>query len=509
MNTKANSALDIAKISAGMRQDLLLLLALGRRLEFRLRGRSVREVLIAALLRVRDKQGRLVPLRANRAQREYERRRGRRNIVLKARQMGITTWIAAGFFIATITRAGTMSVLVAHDQRAAEEIFRIVHRFWENLPRALREGVLRRGRANVRQITFPALDSEYRVESAHDADAGRGLTIRHLHCSEVARWPRDAAGTLAALRAAVPPRGEVALESTPSGAAGCFYDEWQRASRNGEAAQNAVAVAHFFPWWYEPAYVAVAASKPLSDEECRLIAAHGLTHEQIGFRRELRQSFGRLAPQEFAEDAERCFLASGDCVFDLEAIEARMEECGSPVSRTRFVDHYAPPLQGREYIIGVDTAGGGTAGDFACAQVIDRASGMQCAELHAHLPPDELARELAALAQEYNQAMLAVERNNHGHAVLALLLGLHRYANVYEQRGVAGWNTNASTRPRMIAGVNAHLTAKPQAIQSRALLREMRSFVRHADGRQAAAAGAHDDRVMALAVALGVRDEAA
>ena len=46
-------------------------------------------------------------------------------------------------------------------------------------------------KANSRQIVFPALDSEYRVESAGDANAGRGLTVHNLHCSEIARWPGD------------------------------------------------------------------------------------------------------------------------------------------------------------------------------------------------------------------------------------------------------------------------------------------------------------------------------
>jgi hypothetical protein len=84
---------------------------------------------------------------------------------------------------------------------------------------------LRTSRANVRPIIFPKLDSEYRVESAAYRCAGRGLTIQNLHCSEVARWPHDLEETLATLRAAVPPDGEIFLESTPSGAGDTFYEE--------------------------------------------------------------------------------------------------------------------------------------------------------------------------------------------------------------------------------------------------------------------------------------------
>jgi hypothetical protein len=73
-------------------------------------------------------------LRANATQRAFERRRGQRNIVLKARQMGLTTWAAARFFIRTMTQPGTLTLEVAHTQEAAEEIFRIVHRFLDFLP---------------------------------------------------------------------------------------------------------------------------------------------------------------------------------------------------------------------------------------------------------------------------------------------------------------------------------------------------------------------------------------
>jgi hypothetical protein len=127
-----------------------------------------REYLMWAMLRIRDKHGHLRPLILNRAQQDLERSSTKRNIVLKARQLGITTYVAARFFINCITREGTLSVQVAHDQRSAEEIFRIVHRLLDNLPEPLRRGALVTSRANVRQIVFPVFDSEYRVETAAD-----------------------------------------------------------------------------------------------------------------------------------------------------------------------------------------------------------------------------------------------------------------------------------------------------------------------------------------------------
>ena len=196
--------------------------------------------LAADWLRVRDRDGQLQPLVANAAQREFERRRGRQNIVLKARQMGMTTWIAGRFFLRTILKPGTLTVQVAHTQAAAEAIFRVVQRMWENLPEDLREGPLRRTRANAGQMVFGEIDSEFRVWSAGDENAGRGLSIQNLHCSEVSRWSGDARATLAGLRAALAPGGEVVLESTPNGAYGAFYEEWQRGEGPGSRVQKAM-----------------------------------------------------------------------------------------------------------------------------------------------------------------------------------------------------------------------------------------------------------------------------
>jgi hypothetical protein len=129
---------------------------------------TVRELITACFLRVRDKRGKLRPLYLNRGQKQYSDHCGKRNIVLKARQLGITTCVAARFFVHTITHPGTLSVQVAHDQQSAEEIFRIVHRFVENLPAPLRKGALRTSRANVRQIVFPCIEGLFGPKTGAD-----------------------------------------------------------------------------------------------------------------------------------------------------------------------------------------------------------------------------------------------------------------------------------------------------------------------------------------------------
>jgi len=486
--------------------DLGELLALGRLLDERpeqLGGETAGVFLAGALLKVRTRTGAFAPLQPNRAQKEFERRRGRANIVLKARQMGISTWVAGRFFLKTVTQPGTLSVQVAHNQEAVEEIFRVVRRFHSELPEELREGVLRTSRANARSLVFPELDSEYRVETAGDPNAGRGLTVQNLHCSEVARWPGDARATLAGLLATMPAeRGEVVLESTAQGAHGCFYEEWMGAEANGW-------VRHFFPWWWEASYRLDAGEDAESEEERALVSQHGLTREQIAFRRRLQRQFGVLARQEYPESADDCFLASGSCVFDTEAIDRRLREAPAPVERrwAGTLEVWLKPMPGREYLVAVDPAGGGSEGDYAAMQVLDAATGLQCAEFQGRCGLLEIAERAATIGREYNGATLIVERNNHGAGVLAYLTGVVQYVRLYEQDGQPGWLTTALSRPRAVGQVERLLGEGAESVMSARLLREMKTFVRDARRRTGAAEGQHDDLVMAMGIGLAVRAE--
>jgi hypothetical protein len=486
------------------------LLTLGSKLDERppiLRGQSVAMALARILLKVRTREGRTARLNANPAQQLFEERRGRQNIVLKARQMGMTTWTAARFFLKTITRPGTLTLQVAHTQQAAEEIFAIVHRFVDLLPENLRRGPLKTGRSNVRQLVFPALDSQYCVVTAGDRNAGRGLSVQNMHCSELARWPGDPGETLAGLRAALAPEGELILESTPDGVGGCFHELWLNAPETG-------MVRHFFPWWLEKRYRAEAVdAAALDTEESALIEKHQLDLEQIGFRRKLRADFRGLARQEFAEDDESCFLASGESVFEINALDERLKTVSEPMECrfNRELQIWLPPVAGKGYLLAVDPAGGGSNGDYSAIQVLEVESCLQCAEYAGHVGGLELARIVTDLAREYNRAWVVVERNNHGSGVLAYLESPcgceHIYKQGGRQDGQPGWLTTSLSRPAALGRLGAALVDEPLRFQSRRLLAECRTFVRLPNGTAAARAGAHDDRVMAMAIGLAAREE--
>ncbi|HTW49305.1 MAG TPA: hypothetical protein VMD92_15235 [Acidobacteriaceae bacterium] len=464
-------------------------------------------ILMSDVLKIRNRLGQPAPLIANPAQELYTGKawKQQRNIVLKARQMGITTWIAGQFFMKTITHPGTVTVQVAHTQEAAEQIFRIVHRFLSQLPPALREGALKSAKLSARRLLIPELDSEYLVETAGDRNAGRGLTITNLHCTELARWPGNAAETLYGLMATLSPAGTLVMESTPMGASGCFFSQWRDAEKTN-------TVTHFFPWWLEPAYEGEPVlEESLTDEERELMNQHPiLTLGKIAYRRRLRETFRGTARQEYAEDPDSCFLSSGSCYFDTAAVHARLRELPpvvEEVEKTGLRVWFAP-TPGNQYLVAVDPAGGGADGDFTVIQVIDLKTGMQCAEAAEHMTLAEAACQARSLALRYNEAIVAVERNGLGEAVIAHLNGLHPRDRLFRDAdGLAGWKTTEASRDQMLGKLEAVLAQNPKLYSSERMLHEFRTFVRHPSGKYAAQAGAHDDCVMAMAVALGARHE--
>ena len=322
-------------------------------------------------------------LAANPAQRMYEENAGRRNIVLKARQMGVSTWIAGRFFLHTITHPGTVTVQVAHTQEAAEQIFRIVHRFLAQLPESLRDGALKSAKRSAQRIVIPGIDSEYLVETAGDRNAGRGLTITNLHCTELARWPGDAAETLYGLLATLSPAGQLAMESTPMGADGCFWKEWQEAEKTN-------TVRHFFPWWLEPAYAAAPPEEAsLTDAEQQLMREHGLLRNRSATGARSRGNFAAWRSRSMRRMPTECFLASGECFFETGAIDARLR--GGSAIRSRSATT-ALSISG-SHPGGARVSGRGRSrgrrrqGDFTAMQVIDLQSGLQCAEWRSKADP--------------------------------------------------------------------------------------------------------------------------
>lgn len=246
----------------------------------------------AECLQIRTKNSTFETLQLNPAQHELHRRaeaqRARigmvRLLILKGRQQGISTYIAArGYHRGTMNR-GQHIYILAHEQSASDTLFGIVDRFQRN--NALAPHV---GTSNVRELEFDRLDSSYSVATAGSKAGGRSKAISFFHGSEVAFWP-NAPEHFAASVQGVPmlPGTEVFLESTSAGAGGEFYERAQDA----EAGKGDYELV-FLPWWLSPEYqrepepgfelnLEEENGEISEDEYARL---YGLTLRQMAWRR--------------------------------------------------------------------------------------------------------------------------------------------------------------------------------------------------------------------------------
>ncbi len=130
------------------------------------------------------------------------------------------------------------------------------------------------------------------------------------------------------------------------------------------------------------------------------------------------------------------------------------------------------------------------------------------------MPPAQFARLLGAAGHYYREALLGVERNNHGHSVLNTLMNEVQYTNLYRHVDyhdpynygqLPGWPTNAKTKPVMVDDLDEAISEGHLRIHSADLVRECLTYVVDDAGATGAQPGHHDDRVIAAAIAWQLR----
>ncbi len=225
---------------------------------------------------------------------------------------------------------------------------------------------------------------------------------------------------------------------------------------------------------------------------------------------------------------------TGKTVFDGRAVTKRLLEKIEPERRGRFVYEddglrltairfeddpqgcvkvYQPPQPGVPYVIGGDTAGDGS--DWFVAQVLDNRTGEQVCVMRMHSDEDLYAKQMYALGVWYNNALVAVETNLSTYPVMELerLSYPNQYVRetmddyTHQLRRSFGFRTDSKTRPVIIAELIKAARDDIRVICDKDTLTEMLTFVRNEDYRPEAEAGAHDDCVMALAIAHHVRPQ--
>src|SRR6516162_5306437 len=265
-------------------------------------------------LRIRPKAGSLVPFVFNAAQVELHRRleeqkakTGKvRAIVLKARQMGISTYIAARYYKQTVGNAGLRTIIIGHEKRASTNLFQLVKRFHEHMPQDIRPST---GTSNAEELLFDKIDSGYLVSVATVEGQGRSATAQLLHASEAAFWV-NLHEQMASLLQTVPDidNSEIILETTGKE----FGDEFHQLWRSAESGESEF-LPIFLPWSIDPTYrTKLPEDFAMTAEEKQIAELHGLDAEQIFWRRrkiaELRSE--DLFKREYPLSPSEAFMAS-------------------------------------------------------------------------------------------------------------------------------------------------------------------------------------------------------
>lgn len=200
-----------------------------------------------------------------------------------------------------------------------------------------------------------------------------------------------------------------------------------------------------------------------------------------------------------------------ECVLGYDGIHvSSWEWTEAPEGAIRI---YREPEPGRPYVIGGDTAGDGS--DWFVGQVLDNITGEQVAVLRHQYDEDTYARQMYCLGKYYNDALEAPEANYSTYPVK--LLDLMGYKNLYVReveddyegklRHAFGFRTDRLTRPVIISELIRVVRDHMELINDEDTLLEMLTFVRNDKLRPEAEAAAHDDCVLALAIAHYVRPQ--
>ena len=440
------------------------------------------------------------------------------NLVLKARQIGIT-WLGAGYALwKLMTMPGTRALIVSINEDEAIKVVNRLFDMYRSLPQHLRfdTQITKPAREGVRpttliEFTFPDGRISSAVGLPSTRRAGHGETATLVLLDEYARH-EYARESWKATFATADNGGQVLVISTANGISNEQTGEGNFFHHLYVNAENYGIDVQFLPWSLHP------------------------NRDEAWYERNARALPPTDRAEQFPRTPDDAFINTGECWFDLEALAWYSQESVlEPEYRMRFiVDEtgnkatihktaqapiriYAKPEAGKEYAIGADVATGRGV-DYSCAYVIDLSTQAICAEYHAKSDADEFAEQLHFLGRWYGNARLAVEMGGgYGEPVIISLRdgrkGRPHYPKLYrhtiQDRPDArllsnyGFPINSKTRPLIINGLEQAIRERTVPALPRELIMEGRTFIRRKQlPSPAAADGCNDDRVFACGLAL-------
>jgi len=457
-------------------------------------------------------------MKFNRAQEIYWARKTRRNIILKARQKGISKIIDADQFIDCIRKA-INAVIISHEKGATKRLFASVRAFINNLEAKPAVSI-----DSQSEIKFTETGSSYFIGTAGQKAFGRGDTVDRAHLSEAAFYPNLKMILDGIAEAAE--YGQIDIESTANGS-GDFKDMWQKA-KSGQSSYTAI----FIPWFIDDEYSADSMTeaekkglsesvqkllsmddgefmKQLNEDETRLIKKakeeYGIdmTAGQMKWRRYKIWDKGETFFQEYPEDDVSCFLQSGRSVFSGIILEQgrkiRLSDFNNWCVKNKWDDEKRDAFKKKRLYAAVDGAEGKEGGDNHCFSVIDvdMESGKAYVifEIVSTDPIDIFWEKVGNVCKEFN-IVLGIEKNGLGvaHIQKAKQLGI-RFKE---------WHTG-DNRPVMISDLE-EAYRKGNLIECyMEAYEEAGNMIYNDNNKAEAMKGKHDDRILSRSIAWQMR----
>lgn len=506
---------------------------------------------IEMYLRITDKDGNFVPFRLKPAQIKLykelclQKMAGKpmRVNILKARQLGFSTVIAAIIFCLTAFRPNQKSCIVADKEENARNLFDKYVTFYEALPDFFKNA-LPKAKNNARELRFNYGKGQFSLIRilVQGEDSGRSYSFQNIHASECAAW-KDLKKTLVSLLNTVSKSNIdslIALETTAKG-----FNEY-KSRWDKDFAKKTNYKALFFSWFEEAEYAIPYDGFPLFEWEKEMMKTYNLTLEQVAWYRsqfnDCDDDLG-FTRQENPSNPIEAFMTSGNSVFNMELLIERkneiLDEYGEPkfLKQGFFVlekEHsldgmridiksfkwqdtprgeiliYKEPDATHPYVVVNDPAMGGE--DYYATHVFDNYTGEQVAVYHKNkCDADEVAYQMYCLARYYCDAMITGETNTT--AYLLQLCQKCGYKFIYQDQDIEelgtrfynklGYKTKTTNRQTMINMFALAFRDNPKIINDYETLCEMEAFQivqsgTNSDKEKAVATGGkHDDLVMA------------
>jgi len=422
----------------------------------------------------------------------------RRLIILKARQLGISWIVAAHALWVALFHNNANVLILSQKEDLAMELLNKVKFMNERLPDWLKMPV---GNENLRLLEFSGKRFHSQIKALPaTADAGRSETASLVIADEWAFHPY-AEKNYGALSPTIDAGGSFIGISTANGMGDFFHRTWMKSVAGVNNFKNlfldySMRPERRAPGWYEQ-------------------ALQNYTGDPKMFQR------------EYPRTPEEAFITTGGCVFDLEGLQYILDNHTSEPLTLEFLDakgsrlaalkreypdlykFWTLPRPGQQFVIGADPAGGGADADWSVGIVLDMVTGEHVATLRGRLDPDAFAGHLVNLAEAYNNATLAVERNNHGYGVHEAIKSAYGYGRIYQYPDdkKQGWPTNSKTKAIMVTKLQSVVRERTLSVKDADFIYEAQSYVQ--DGNKVGASeGMNDDYVTAMGVALCARESA-